>query len=111
MTRSMRVEADAEAVLHELADGAQAAVAEVLVLVELGAMSSRRVPIRFMAGVGVVLGVVGHAELGRQGDEPPDELDDVLLVSTRTSASGRSAGAMWPCRRELSLWRPTRERS
>ena len=72
-------EADAERVLHQLADGAQAAVAEVLVLVDLvGDLLAAGG--QELAGLGrVVLGVVRHAELGGQRDEPPDELDDVFV--------------------------------
>ncbi len=70
-------EANAEAVLHELADGAQAAVAEVLVLVELGGDVLAARADQVHGGVGVVFGVVGHAQLGRQRDKAADELDDV----------------------------------
>ena len=73
------VEADAEGLLDELADGAQAAVAEVLVLVEV--VGDRLARHRDRLG-GVVLGVVGllgHAEDLRQLDELAHERDDVVL--------------------------------
>ena len=70
------VEADAERLLDQLADRAQPAVAEVLVLVQLGAdriaarARSRRPRSPWSPRV--------DAELGRQVDEPLDESDDVL---------------------------------
>ena len=69
------VEADAERLLDQLADGAQAAVAEVLVLVELGADRIARE--RDRVG-GEVLRVLGHADRVRQLDELLDEREDVL---------------------------------
>ena len=69
------VEADAERLLDQLADGAQPAVAEVLVLVELAADRVTRERDRLG---GVVLRVLGHAELRRQLDELLDEREDVL---------------------------------
>ena len=70
---------DAERVLDELADGAQAAVAEVLVLVDLvGDLLAARGQQRDGLG-GEVLGVFGHAKLAGQRDEPLDELDDVFV--------------------------------
>ncbi len=69
------VQADAERLLDQLADGAQAAVAEVLVLVELAADGVAR----HARGLGrVVLRVLLHAQRLRQVDEPLDERDDVL---------------------------------
>src|SRR3954447_18839130 len=69
------VEADAERLLDELAHGAEASVAEVLVLVEL--RGDRRA--RHAEGLGrEVLRVLRQAELHGQVDEPPDERDDVL---------------------------------
>src|SRR5206468_4930237 len=61
--------------LDQLADGAQAAVAEMLVLVEL--RGDRRP--RHADGLGrEVLRVLRQAELHRQVDELADERDDVL---------------------------------
>ena len=69
------VEADPECLLDQLPDGAQPAVAEVLVLVELAADGVTREADR----VGrVILRVLGDAEGLRQLDEPLDEGDDVL---------------------------------
>src|SRR4051794_26099335 len=69
------VEADPERFLDQLAHGAEAAVAEVLVLVEL--RGDRRA--RHAEGLGgEVLRVLRQAELHRQVDQPPDERDDVL---------------------------------
>ena len=72
-------QADAEGVLDELADGAQAAVAEMLVLVDLAGdlLAARHEQCGRLGRV--VLGVLGHAQLDRQRDEAPDELDDVLV--------------------------------
>ena len=68
------VEADPERLLDQLAHRAQAAVAEVLVLVEvvlgLAAGDDDRVG-------GEVLRVLGHAQLDRQRHEPAHQLDDV----------------------------------
>ena len=69
------VQADAERLLDELADRAQAPVAEVLVLVDLAAHLFR--PRDAHGLLGVVLRVLGHAELDRQRDEAPDELGEV----------------------------------
>ena len=69
------VEADAERFLDQLAHGAQAAVPEVLVLVQLGRDRCARQRDRLG---GEVLRVLGDAELDRQVDELADERDDVL---------------------------------
>ena len=69
------VEADAERLLDQLADRAQAAVPEVLVLVELAADRVTREADRLGREV---LRVLGHAELRRQVDESLDEGEDVL---------------------------------
>ena len=69
------VEADPERFLDQLAGGAQAAVAEVLVLVELGA--DRVTADRDRVG-GEVLRVLGHADRVRERDELLDEREDVL---------------------------------
>src|SRR4051812_46972066 len=74
------VEADAEGLLDELADGPQAAVAEVLVLVEV--VLDRLA--RHADGLGGVvldldLGLLGHAEDARERDELLDQGDDVVL--------------------------------
>ena len=69
------VEADPERLLDQLARRAEPTVAEVLVLVELGADRLARKTRRLG---GVVLRVLRHLELGRQVDEAPDEGDDVL---------------------------------
>ena len=69
------VEADAERLLDQLADGAEAAVAEVLVLVELG--GDRCARHRDRVG-GEVLRLQVDAERVREGDEPADEREDVL---------------------------------
>ena len=74
------VEADAEGLLDELADGAQAAVAEVLVLVE--AVGDRLA--RQRDGLGRVvldldLAVLGDAEELGQGDELLDQREDVVV--------------------------------
>ena len=69
------VEADPERLLDQLAGRPQAPVAEVLVLVELGA---DRVAVQLRGVRGVVLRVLGHAEVRRQGDQPPHEREDVL---------------------------------
>ena len=68
------VEADPERLLDQLADGAQPAVAEVLVLVELVRIGSRE---SAMASAAKSLRLLGHAELLRQLDEAPDQRDDV----------------------------------
>ena len=69
------VEADAERLLDQLARRAQAAVAEVLVLVQLAADRLARQA----RGLGrVVLRVLRHLELRRHVDESADEGDDVL---------------------------------
>ena len=74
------VEADAERLLDELADGAQAAVAEVLVLVEV--VGDRLA--RHGRGLGRVvldldLGLLGHAEALGQRDQLADQRDDVVV--------------------------------
>ena len=74
------VEADPEGLLDQLADGAQAAVAEVLVLVE--AVGDRLA--RHARGLGRVvldldLRVLGHAEALGQRDELADQRDDVVV--------------------------------
>ena len=69
------VEADAERLLDQLADRAQAPVAETLVLVELAPNRLARAA-EGIGGVVLRLGI--NAELGRQVDEPLDERDDVL---------------------------------
>src|SRR2546423_171852 len=69
------VETDAERLLDQLADRAQAAVAEVLVLVELAA---DRIAVQHDRVGGEVLRLLVDAELRRQVDEPPDEREDVL---------------------------------
>ena len=68
------VEADAEGLLDELADVAQPAVAEVLVLVEL---VRDRIALEVARVVGVVLGVVRDAEHVGQRDELARERQDV----------------------------------
>src|SRR5206468_5062365 len=69
------VEADAERLLDQLADRAEPAVAEVLVLVELVADRIARKA----GGLGrVVLRVLGYSEQCRQLHELLDERDDVL---------------------------------
>ncbi len=74
------VEADPERLLDQLADGAQAAVAEVLVLVEVvGDRLAREAD-----GLGRVvsdldLGLLRHAEQSRQRHELLDERDDVVV--------------------------------
>ena len=74
------VQADAEGLLDELADGPQAAVAEVLVLVEVLADGLARVGLR-LGGVVLDLdvGLLGHAEHPRQRDELLDEGEDVVV--------------------------------
>ena len=69
------VEADPERLLDQLAGRAQAAVAEVLVLVELRA---DRVAVQADRVGGVVLRLVGHADRVRHRDELLDEREDVL---------------------------------
>ena len=69
------VETDAERLLDQLAGRAQAAVAEVLVLVELGADRAAVEPERVG---GEVLRVLGHADHVRQRDELLHERQDVL---------------------------------
>ena len=69
------VEADAERLLDQLADRAQPAVPEMLVLVELAADRVTRERDRLG---GVVLRVLGDAELRRQLDQLLDEREDVL---------------------------------
>ena len=74
------VEADAEGLLDQLADGAQPAVAEVLVLVEV--VGDRLA--RHAHGLGRVvldldLRVLGHAEALGQVDELADQRDDVVV--------------------------------
>ncbi len=74
------VQADAEGLLDELADGPQAAVAEVLVLVEVLADGLARVRLRLRGVVlDLDLGLLGHAEDPRQGDELLDEGEDVVV--------------------------------
>ena len=69
------VEADAERLLDQLADGAETAVAEVLVLVELAADRVARHAGRLGREV---LRLLVDAQRLRQADEPLDERDDVL---------------------------------
>ena len=69
------VEADPERFLDQLTGGAEAAVAEVLVLVELGA---DRVAVQRDRVGGEVLRVLGHADRVRERDELLDEREDVL---------------------------------
>ena len=69
------VEADAERLLDQLAHGSEAPVAEVLVLVELAPDRLARENDRVR---GEVLGLLGDAQLLREGDEPLDEREDVL---------------------------------
>ena len=70
------VETDPERLLDQLAGGAQAAVAEVLVLVELGARSGGG-RARY-ASAAKSFESSGHAEHVRQRDELLDEREDVL---------------------------------
>ena len=79
------VEADAEGLLDELADGAQAPVAEVLVLVEVrlhGLAGKRdRLDGVVLDGLAVLVeAVLGDAEHLGQEDELLDELDDVVCA-------------------------------
>ncbi len=69
------VQADAERLLDQLARRPQATVAEVLVLVELG---PDRVTVQLGRIGGVVLRVLGHAEVRRHRDQPAHEGEDVL---------------------------------
>src|SRR5262249_49510827 len=78
------VETDAERLLDQLADRAQTAVAEVLVLVELGRDRGAREADRLGREV---LRILGHAELDRQGAELADERGDVL--------GGEDADVLW----------------
>src|SRR5262245_41774551 len=64
------VETDTERLLDQLAGGAQPAVAEMLVLVELG---TDRVAVEADRVGGVVLRVLRHAERVRQRDQLLDE--------------------------------------
>ena len=90
------VQADAERLLDELADRAQAPVAEVLVLVDLAAHLFR--PRDAHGLLGVVLRVLGHAELDRQRDEAADELGEVGRWSGRGRRGRRSGrGASSAC--------------
>jgi hypothetical protein len=68
------IEPHTERLLDELADGTEPAVAEVLVLVELG---PDRLARQSDCVGRVVLRVLGDAEVLRQVDEPADERDDV----------------------------------
>src|SRR4026208_1750485 len=68
-------ERHAERLGSELARRAESAVAEVLVLVELPA---NRIPREERRLGGIVLRVLGHAQLVRQLDELADDRDDVL---------------------------------
>ena len=76
------VEADPERVLDQLADGAQAAVAEVLVLVEVVVDRLARVGDR-LGGVVLdrvlLVDLLGDAEQLRQRDQLLDQGDDVVL--------------------------------
>ena len=76
------VEADPERVLDQLADRAEAAVAEVLVLVEVVLQGLARVGDR-LGGVVLdrvlLVDLLRHAEELRQRDELLDERDDVVL--------------------------------
>ena len=71
------VEADAERLLNELADRAQAPVAEVLVLVELAPDLLRARDVHRV--LGEVLRLLVDAELDRQRHEPAHELDQVAV--------------------------------
>jgi len=74
------VEADAEGLLDELADGAQPAVAEVLVLVEV--LRHRLARHRYGLGGEVLdldVGLLGHAEDLGERDELLDERVDVVV--------------------------------
>ena len=75
------VEADAEGLLDQLADRAQAAVAEVLVLVEVVVDRLARVGLR-LGGVVLdrvlLVDLLGDAEQLRQADELLDQGDDVV---------------------------------
>ena len=82
------VEPDPEGLLDQLADGAQPAVAEVLVLVEV--VLDRVARDRRRVG-GVVLALLGHAQLDRQVDQPLHQLDDV--AGGENAALGRYLGA------------------
>ncbi len=73
------VEADPEGLLDQLADGAQAAVAEVLVLVEVVGHGLARHRHRLGGVVLGVVGLLGHAEDLREVDQLADERDDVVL--------------------------------
>ena len=73
------VEADPEGLLDQLADGPQAAVAEVLVLVEVVGHGLARHRHRLGGVVLGVVGLLGHAEELGELDELADERDDVVL--------------------------------
>ena len=74
------VEADPECLLDQLADGAQTAVAEVLVLVEVVGDGLARVADGLRGIVSDLdLGLLRHPEDARQGDELLDERDDVVV--------------------------------
>jgi hypothetical protein len=74
------VQADAEGLLDELADGPQAAVAEVLVLVEAVGDRVARVHLRLGRVVlDLDLGLLRDAEVPREGDELADQRDDVVV--------------------------------
>ncbi len=74
------VEADAEGLLDQLADGAQAAVAEVLVLVEvLGDGLARHAHRLRRVVLDLDLAVFGQAEALGQRDELAHELQDVVV--------------------------------
>src|SRR5215217_4871823 len=73
------VQADPEGLLDQLADRAHAAVAEVLVLVEVVGHGLARHRHRLGGVVLGVVGLLGHAEDLRQLDELADERDDVVL--------------------------------
>ena len=73
------VEADPERLLDQLADRAQAAVAEVLVLVEAVGDGLARAGERLGRVVGVGGLLLGHAERARERHELLDEGDDVVV--------------------------------
>ena len=76
------VEADPEGLLDQLADGAQAAVAEVLVLVEVLMDRLPRVGDRLRGVVFdrvLLVDLLGDPEQLRQGDQLLDQGDDVVV--------------------------------
>ena len=74
------VETDPEGFLDQLADGAQATVAEVLVLVQVILDGLARAAERLRGVVlEVLVELLGDAEDGRQRDQLLDQLDDVVV--------------------------------